>query len=282
MRINQKRRAFVLSLLLSAPVIFSSALASAGPVADQTKKELKFGFVPGPYEDTFRKGIEPILAKQGYRIRYYSFSSGLEANNAVFTGDIDANIMQHSVFLKAYNQRNRTDLVGIVHVPTPPMGLYSRKYRTTADVQAGSRVVVPNDPVNLERALKILAGLGWIGLKPAANPIDVTELDVASNSKGVKITPLESAQAPRALEDVELAAVQGNFAIYSGLKLTDALALEKMTLPYVNVVAVRKQNVDVQWARDITAAYKSPEFQQTIRNDRFYDGFRLPDYFSKS
>ncbi|GHE56235.1 methionine-binding protein [Camelimonas fluminis] len=278
-RINPIRRTFVLALTLAMSAALASGLAATTQQADPPYKDLKLGFVPGPYEDTFRKGVAPILERQGYRVKYVSFSSGLEANNAVFTGDIDANIMQHSVFLEAYNQRQKTDLAGIVHVPTPPMGLYSRTYKAAADVKSGARVAVPNDPVNLERALKILRDLGWIELKPAANPIDVTELDVTSNSKRVKITPLESAQAPRALEDVELAAVQGNFAIYSGLKLTDALALEKMTLPYVNVVAVKKKNADAPWARDIAAAYKSREFQKTIRDDRFYDGFRLPDYF---
>jgi NlpA lipoprotein len=45
---------------------------------------------------------------------------------------------------------------------------------------------------------------------------------------------LESAQAPRALDEVDFAAIQGNFAIYSGLKPTNAFALEKMATPYIN------------------------------------------------
>ncbi|GGC65489.1 methionine-binding protein [Chelatococcus reniformis] len=268
--------------------LFAAALAAVGtlaaaPVARAeapvAKKELKVGFVPGPYIDEFRVGVEPWLTKRGYTVKYYNFSAGLEANNAVFKDEIDANVMQHTVYLNAYNDRNKTDLAGIVHVPTPPMGLYSRAYKAAADVKAGATVAVPSDPVNLERALKILRDLGWIELKSNGNPVDVTELDVIKNPRGVKIVPLEAAQAPRALDDVELAAVQGNFAIFSGLKLSEALALEKMTTPYINVVAIRKGNVDTAWARDIAAAYKSDDFKAAIRADRFYDGFRLPDYF---
>ena len=90
--------------------------------------------------------------------------------------------------------------------------------------------------------------------------------------------PLEAAQAPRALDDVDFAAIQGNFAIYSGLKLTGAFALEKMTTPYINVVAVKRDNAESPWAQDIVAAYKSPTFKTAILSDRFYDGFALPDY----
>ncbi|MGM4963565.1 MetQ/NlpA family ABC transporter substrate-binding protein [Tardiphaga sp. 1201_B9_N1_1] len=258
------------------------ALVSFGEHADAqsaTKPELKVGFVPGPYIDGFKKGVEPELKKKGYTVKYYEFSTGLEANTAVFKNDIDANVMQHTVFLDSYNQRQKTDLTGIITVPTPPMGLYSTKHKTSDAVKAGATVVVPNDPVNLQRALWILRDLGWIEIKDN-NPVDVTELDVIKNPKSIKIVPLENAQAPRALGDADFAAVQGNFAIYSGLKLTEAFALEKMTKPYTNVVAVRRGNAEAPWAKDIVAAYQSDTFKTAIRNDKFYAGFTLPEYFN--
>jgi D-methionine transport system substrate-binding protein len=140
-------------------------------------------------------------------------------------------------------------------------------------------LAVPNDPVNLQRALKILRDLGWIDIKDN-NPVDVTELDVIKNPSGIMIVRLENAQAPRALDDVDFAAIQGNFAIYSGLKLTEAWALEKMTTPYSNVVAVRRDNAELRWTKDIAAAYKSDIFKTAIRSDKFYEGFVLPDYFN--
>lgn len=269
-----KTSAFLLAATLVASIInLAQATAQQG-----TKSELKVGFVPGPYIDEFKAGVTPELQRKGYQVRYVEFSTGLEANTAVFHGDIDANVMQHTIFLNSFNDRHKTDLVGIVHVPTPPMGLYSKKHALGTPVRPGSTVAVPNDPVNLQRALWILRDLKLIDIRDS-KPIDVTELDVVRNPGGIRIVPLEAAQAPRALEDVDYAAVQGNFAIYSGLKLTDAFALEKMTLPYVNVVAVRQGNAETGWAKDIVAAYKSETFRTAIRSDRFYDGFTLPDYF---
>jgi D-methionine transport system substrate-binding protein len=268
-----------LSLLLSLLLLLCDLGREAVLAGETSKTEIKVGFVPGPYIDGFKAGVEPELKKKGYKVRYLEFSTGLEANTAVFRNDIDANVMQHTVFLIAYNDRNKTDLVGIIHVPTPPMGLYSKKHARGTPVKAGMNVAVPNDPVNLQRALKILRDLGWIEIKDN-NPVDVTELDVIKNPGGIKIVPLKNAQAPRALDDVDFAAIQGNFAIYSGLKLTEAWALEKMTEPYSNVVAVRRDNAGAQWAQDIVAGYKSDTFKTAIRSDKFYEGFVLPDYFN--
>lgn len=268
-----------LSVIAAAMLALVSLGDSSAQAQSATKPELKIGFVPGPYIDGFKAGVEPELKKKGYTVKYYEFSTGLEANTAVFKNDIDANVMQHTVFLNAYNERQKTDLTGIITVPTPPMGLYSKKHTKADAVKSGMTVVVPNDPVNLQRALWILRDLGWIKIKDN-NPVDVTELDVIGNPNGIKIVPLENAQAPRALGDADFAAVQGNFAIYSGLKLTEAFALEKMTTPYSNVVAVRRGNVDAPWAKDIADGYRSDTFKNAIRNDKFYAGFVLPDYFN--
>ena len=262
---------------LLAVSVLSIAAGDNALAQSAEKKDLKVGFVPGPYIDEFKIGVAPELAKKGYQIRYVEFSTGLEANNAVFKSEIDANVMQHTVFLNSYNERQKTDLVGIVHVPTPPMGIYSKKHPLGTKIGAGAKVAVPNDPVNLQRALWILRDLGLVEIRDS-KPIDVTELDVLKNPGGIKIIPLEAAQAPRALDDVDFAAIQGNFAIFSGLKLTNAFALERMTAPYINVVAVKRDNAETAWAKDIVAAYKSPGFKAAILADRFYDGFTLPDY----
>jgi D-methionine transport system substrate-binding protein len=267
----------VLSNFASAFLLAGALTAGAAQAQEPAKPELKVGFVPGPYIDEFKAGVAPELQKKGYRIRYVEFSTGLEANNAVFKNEIDANVMQHTIFLNSYNDRQQTDLVGIVHVPTPPMGLYSKKHPPGTPIKPGSTVAVPNDPVNLQRSLWILRDLGLVEIRDS-KPIDVSELDVIKNPGGIKIVPLEAAQAPRALDDVDFAAIQGNFAIYSGLKLTNAFALEKMTTPYINVVAVKRANAEAPWAQDIVAGYKSQTFKTAILSDRFYDGFALPDY----
>lgn len=243
--------------------------------------DLSIGFMPGPYRDAFTKGIEPLLKRQGYTIKYVEFSQGVQPNDAVERGQIDANIFQHTLYLNATNKQQGFDLVPVIQVPTPPMGLYSQRHKTLDTVPDGATVTLPADPVNAARALNILAAIGWIELKPDVNPITVSERDIASNRKKLRLVPLDAAQAPRSLADADLAAVQGNFAVASGLKLTDALKQENMTLPYVNVVAVKRGNENAPFAKDIAQAYQSAEFQQTFKANPAWAGYRLPDYFAR-
>lgn len=265
------RRSLVLAALAGAMLAGTAAAAT----------ELSVGFMPGPYRDAFAKGIAPQLEKQGYTIKYVEFSQGVQPNDAVERGQIQANIFQHSLYLEATNKRQGFDLVPVVHVPTPPMGLYSQKHKTLAAVPDGATVTLPADPVNAARALNILAAIGWVQVKPGVDPISVSERDIVANPKKLKLVPLDAAQAPRSLADADLAAVQGNFAVASGLKLTEALKLEDMTLPYVNVVAVKRANANARFAQDIVAAYRSPEFQKLFQANPAWAGYRLPDYFRK-
>jgi D-methionine transport system substrate-binding protein len=264
----------------SAPLFGGLALSlllQAGAHAD----DLRIGFMPGPYRDAFTHGIEPQLKKLGYTVKYIEFSQGVQPNDAVERGQIDANIFQHSLYLNATNKQQGFDLVPVVHVPTPPMGLYSQRHKSLDTVPDGATVTLPADPVNAARALNILAAIGWVTVKPGVSPLSVSERDLASNPKRLKLVPLDAAQAPRSLADADLAAVQGNFAVASGLKLTEALKLENMTLPYVNVVAVKRSNENARFAKDIAAAYQSAEFQRFFRANPVWAGYRLPDYFSQ-
>lgn len=256
------------------------ALALAAVFTAQAA-ELRVGFLPGPYRDAFAQGIAPQLERKGYTIRYVEYSQGIQPNDALERGNLDANIFQHTLFLNATNRSQGFDLVPIVHVPTPPLGLYSKRHTSLASVPAGATVSIPSDPVNAARALNVLAAIGWVTIRPGVDPTQVSERDVAANPRRLRIVPLEAAQAPRSLDDVDVAAIQGNFAVASGLRLAGALQLEDMTLPYVNVVAVRRGNRDAPFARDIVQAYQSAEFQKTFRANPVWAGYRLPDYFAK-
>jgi D-methionine transport system substrate-binding protein len=264
----------------SAPLLGGLALSLLLHVSAHAA-DLRVGFMPGPYRDAFTNGIEPQLKKLGYTVKYVEFSQGVQPNDAVERGQIDANIFQHTLYLNATNKQQGFDLVPVVHVPTPPMGLYSQRHKSLDTVPDGATVTLPSDPVNAARALNILAALGWVTLKPGVSPLAVSERDIATNPKRLKLVPLEAAQAPRSLADADIAAVQGNFAVASGLKLTDALKLENMTLPYVNVVAVKRSNEQAQFAKDIAAAYQSAEFQRFFKANPTWAGYRLPDYFSQ-
>jgi len=254
----------------------SSSLALA---ADAQTKLIRVGFNPGPYKEQFEKGVVPFLQAKGYTVEFKDFSDGIQVNDAVARGNIEANIMQHPVYLKSVNERLGIDNIGIVQVPTPPMGLYSAKIKQLAKPEAGTTVSVPNQPSNEYRAALVLQSLGWIKIDPKSDPATFSQRNISENPYKIVLKEMDNAQQVRALPDVDYGLIQGNFAVSSGMKLASALKLEDPTSNFINVVTIAGKNKDAQFAKDIIAGYHSAEFKNYIHEQSQYSGYLLPDYF---
>jgi D-methionine transport system substrate-binding protein len=267
------RRDLAVSLMYTA-IAAVAAIALPTP-AQEMKKELVIGATAGPYADQVKLGIKPLLERKGYRVKVVEFNDYIQPNFALAQGSLDANVFQHIVYLTKFSTENKLALSEVLKVPTAPIAIYSRKHKTL-DVKEGAVVALPNDPTNAARALVVLEQIGWIRLRDGYDPIRASEKDVAVNVKKIKLTPIEAAQLPRSLDDTDYSFVNGNFALASGLKLTEALALEKTSPTYQNLVAVRTEDKDKPWVRDIADAYRSREFLAVT--EKQFAGFVKTDY----
>jgi len=246
--------------MLRRALLSLTLAALAANAHAQDKKDLVFGATAGPYADQIKLGIKPILEKKGYRVRVVEFNDYVQPNFALAQGALDANAFQHIVYLTKFATENRLAISELVKVPTAPIAIYSHRHKSLDEVREGATVALPNDPTNAARALVVLEQLGWLKLRDGVDPIRASEKDVAVNLKKVKLIPLEAAQLPRSLADTDYSFINGNYALASGLKITEALALEKTGPTYQNVVAVRTTDKDKPWVRDIAEAYRSREF----------------------
>ena len=266
------RRSFVASLALTAGAV---ALAFSMPATAQEKKDLVIGATAGPYADQIKLGIKPILEKKGYRVKVVEFNDYVQPNFALAQGSLDANAFQHIVYLTKFATENKLALSEVIKVPTAPIAIYSKKHKTL-DVKEGAVVALPNDPTNAARALVVLEQLGWIKLREGYDPIRASEKDVAVNLKKIRLVPIEAAQLPRSLDDTDYSFINGNFALASGLKITEALALEKTSPTYQNLVAVRTEDKEKPWVKDLADAYRSREFLAVT--EKQFPGFVKTDY----
>jgi D-methionine transport system substrate-binding protein len=251
------------------------ALTTAPHAIAQQKKEIVIGATAGPYADQVKIGIKPLLEKKGYTLKVVEFNDYIQPNFALAQGALDANAFQHIVYLTKFSTENKLALSELLKVPTAPIAIYSKKHRTL-DVKEGATVALPNDPTNAARALVVLQELGWVTLKEGTDPIRASERDVAVNLKKIKLVPIEAAQLPRSLDDTDYSFINGNFALASGLKLTEALALEKTGPTYQNLVAIRTADKDQPWVKDLADAYRSREFLATT--EKSFAGFVKTDY----
>lgn len=277
-----KKKPFILIGLIVILATFLAACggkkeeATTGSKSQAETKELVIGATAGPYSDQIRLGIKPVLEKKGYKVKIVEFNDYVQPNQALAEGSLHANVFQHSVYLKNFAKEHNLDITDVIQVPTAPIGIYSQKHKTLDEVPNGATVSLPNDPTNQARALVMMQKFGWIKLKENVDLLRVSERDVAENPKQLKLLPLEAAQLPRSLADADYAFVNGNFAIASGLKLTEALALEEIPDRYMNLVAVKTADKDSQFVKDIIEAYKTPEFKAVI--DKDFQGFVKPAY----
>lgn len=267
-----------LALVLTGCAGGSAASTEEGTGAPE-KTTIKIGFNPGPYLEMFQDGIAPILEEDGYTIETVDFTDGVVVNVAVDSGEIDANIMQHPVFLEFINDQEGLDNAALVQIPTPRMGLFGGKKTSLDDVAEGSTVTVPNQPANLYRGLLILRDIGWVDFEDVEDPNTADLSIITDNPHSLNITPIENAQQVPALQDVDYATIQGNFIVAGGLDYGDALAVEDQPVEFSNVVTVRADDVESDWAQAIKAAYESPEFVEYITSNPQYDGYNLPEWF---
>ena len=264
--------------LIAATVLAAASLGLAGNALaqDASKKQLVIGGTAGSNIDQLQAGIVPLLQKKGYKVKLVEFNDYVQPNLALADGSLDANFFQHEVYFNQFKGDRKLDLTALVQGPIAPMGVYSKQRKSLADLKEGDKVSLPNDPSNLARGILLLQQAGLVKLKEGVNPLRVSELDLASNPKKIKLVPLDAAHLPRSLDDAQYAIINGNFAISSGLKLTEAVLLEKVPDHYLNILAVKTKDKDAQWAKDLAEAFRSNEFKAVV--DSKFAGYAKPAF----
>ena len=272
-----------LALALTGAVIIG-AFAGCGAKKDSssdTKKEetkkIVIGASPSPHADIL-KVAKKELKKEGYELEIKEYSDYVQPNTALESGDLDANYFQHKPYLDDFNKKKKTHLVSAGMIHYEPFGIFPGKTKTLKDLKKGATVAVPNDTTNEARALLLLQDQGLIKLKDGAG-LTATKKDIVENKKDLAIKEIEAAQIPRSLKDVDIAVVNGNYALQAGLKVNkDALATEDAdsvgAKTYGNIVAVKKGNEKLAATKALIKALKSKTKKKYI-NDK-YDGAVVP------
>ncbi|HKU99100.1 MAG TPA: MetQ/NlpA family ABC transporter substrate-binding protein [Vineibacter sp.] len=187
---------------------------------------LKLGASAGPMGQLL--GYVAKLAKEkGIDVRVIEFSDWVTPNEAVNSGDIDANFFQHATFLALQNKNRGYNLVQVDKVGViAPVGLFSRKIKSIDEVKPGAKVGIPNEPLNGARGLQLPERAGLIKLTPGKG-FAVTKHDIIDNPKKIEVIELEPAQLYRALDDLTLALVNITYLILAGGDPKTALIIDR-------------------------------------------------------
>lgn len=255
-------------LALLVAVLCLAILAGCGGDTKTDKKTvLKVGATAGPQAQIL-EAVKPVLAKEGIEMEIIEFNDYSTPNTALNDGDINATSHQHQPFLDAQIKDRKYEIVPIGKTILMPMGLYSKKVKSLDELPEGATVAIPNDPSNGGRGLLLMQKFGLIKLNPEAGILP-SPADIIDNPKNLQITEVDAAQAPRVLDDVDLVAVNTNYALVAELNPTkDSLALEDKDSPYACVLVVRTKDKDNPELLKLMKAYQSDEVEKFI-NDTF-------------
>ncbi len=262
----------------------SEAEASEAAASEATEEvtetvTLKIAASPTPHAEILTSDIvTELLAAKGIVLEVVEYSDYVVPNTSVDEGENDANYFQHTPYLETFNEENGTDLVSVGSIHYEPFGMYSNTLTSVEDIQEGATIAIPNDGSNEARALYLLQDLGLITLDGDSFNSNATVLDIVDNPLNLQFTELEAAMVARAIDDVDAAIVNGNYALEAGLDINTAIATEAAdsdaAQTYANIKCTTAGNADNEAILTLVEVLKSEEVQAWIEEN--FDGAVLP------
>lgn len=259
--------------------LIGAVLTGCGQKKDGADKTIVVGASATPHAEILEQA-RPALEKAGYELEIVEYADYVQPNLALDSGDLDANYFQHKPYLDQFNDENDTEIISAAIIHYEPFGIYPGKTATIDALADGAQIAVPNDATNEARALLLLEAQGLITLKEGAD-LSATKNDIAENPKNFDIVEIEAAQLARSLQDVDMAVINGNYAIEAGLNVsTDAIAFEDKDSiaaeTYGNIIAVNKGDETREDLQALINALQSDAVKQFI--DDTYEGAVVPKF----
>lgn len=260
---------------LAARILLCMISLVIGATANAAEK-LRVGASPTPHAEILAEAAK-LLQPKGIELEIIEYSDYVQPNVALDSKELDANYFQHKPYLDDFNSQKGTRLKSMGPVHYEPFGIYGGRSKDLPNLKKGAVVAVPNDATNEGRALLLLQDKGLIKLAKDSG-LTATTRDIVENPLELRIEEIEAPQLARALPDVDLAVVNGNYAILGGLKVADALAVEEANsmaaTTYANVLAVGKDDEKRPELIELYNALISPQVAEMMR--KTYEGAVLP------
>ena len=263
--------------IATAALAIALAGCGAGSASTGTSstgdKVIKVGATAVPHAEILNDVVKDVLADAGWTLEVTEFTDYVTPNTALEDGSLDANYFQTLGYMNNQNDENGLHLAAAVGVHIEPMGIYSAKIASLDDLADGATISCPNDVDNLDRALRLLVQKGL--LKDPGTDEHASETTFNGNAElnphGYVITPVEAANVPNTLDDVDVAVVNGNYALEAGLPASHpALDIEEFdkdtTIARTNFLVVKQGNEETEKTKALVDAITSDEVQAYIED----------------
>lgn len=251
----------------------ASTSASSSSAAGAEDKVITVGATAVPHAEILNDVVKDVLADAGWTLKVVEFTDYVTPNTSLEDGSLDANYFQTLGYMNNQNEENGLHLAAAVGVHIEPMGIYSAKVESLDDLADGAKISCPNDVDNLDRALRLLVQKGL--LEDPGTDEHVSETTFNDNAElnphGYVITPVEAANVPNTLQDVDAAVVNGNYALEADLPASyPALDIEEFdtdtAIARTNFIVVKQGNEETEKTKALVDAITSDEVNAYIED----------------
>ena len=286
MKKNNQIKAAAVGILFGAAMAVTGMAAFAAdpfdvevnaeiPAPEDKDNKIVVGVVPVPHGEVIEQ-VKDVLKDAGWDLEIVTYQDYVQPNNALDSGELDANYFQHEPYLQDFNEKNGTDLTSVAAVHFEPLGIYAGKSESLEDIPDGAVIAVPNDTTNEARALLLLEANGLIKLKEGVG-LEATPIDIEENEHNITFSELEAAQTARVIDEVDFAVVNGNYAIDANIK--DRLIVSEdpeseAAKTYANTIVVKTGNEETLKTKALVAAVISDQIRDFMEES--YDGAVVP------
>ncbi len=203
------------------------------------------GATPVPHAKILEFVKDNLAAEAGIELKIVEFDDYVQPNEALASGELDANYFQHLPYLQAQIAEKGYAFEHGAGVHIEPYAAFSKKYTSISEIPDGASVAITNDAPNQIRGLRVLEAEGL--LSGITDDTNVLTLTGEQNPKGLRFIENQSEVIVQQLDDpvIDLAFVNGNFILTAGLSTQNALAVEKVEgNPYANVLVWRSDTTN--------------------------------------
>ncbi|WP_430791182.1 MetQ/NlpA family ABC transporter substrate-binding protein [Virgibacillus flavescens] len=221
---------------------------------------------------------KPILEEKGITLNIEEYQDYVLPNQDLASGDLDANYFQHIPYLQNQKEELGYNFTHIGGIHIEPIGIYSKTIESVEKIPEGTEVIMSRSVADHGRVLTLLENAGLIKLSDDVKNVEATVDDIVKNPKDLQFSAdIDAALLPDMYKSEEkaLVAINTNYAIGVDLNpLEDALILEGEDSPYVNVIAVKKENKDNKALNTLVDVLHTEEIQNYILEE--FDGAVVP------
>lgn len=238
-----------------------------------SKKDIsvKLGYI-GEIDKSIWEYVQNQLKAENIILELIQFSDYSVLNKALENDNIDLNHFQNYAYFVNETNKNDYYLSIIARTFIASMNMYSRNLNDLSQLKIHSKIAVPNDYVNLSRALKILESIGLIKLKKSTyEGYNFTLNDIVENYLQLEIIPVEASNLYSFISSAD--AVLVNLNLNFDFKNENVLYYDDPKKydsdMYINIIAARLEDSN-------NGAYKVVSDYYKNRIKEFVDAGKLP------